>query len=159
MKAENIKFRAKRTDDGAWVYGDLQHVHRINTKEQVEQSGRRSEPVVRVAYSDVDEETIGQYTGLYDENGSEIYEGDIVDWTFFYTGYCNGGAVERDTIVTGIIEWYQGGFILKVINNDYVGAGQYSIPSLNTDTTSDVVIKGNIYDNKELLTQGYGRID
>ena len=159
MKAENIKFRAKRTDDGAWVYGDLAHVHRINTKEQAEQSGRRSEPVVRVAYSDVNEDTIGQSTGLYDENGSEIYEGDIVDWTFFYTGYCNGGAVERDTIVTGIIEWYQGGFILKVINNDHVGAGQYSIPSLNTDTTSDVVIKGNIYDNKELLTQEYESTD
>lgn len=151
MKAENIKFRAKRTDNDAWVYGDLQHVHRINTKEQAEQSGRRSEPVVRVAYSDVDEETIGQYTGFKDENDRDIYEGDIVDWTFFYTGNCNGGAVECDTIVTGIIEWYQGGFILKVINNDFEDAGQYSISDLNTDTTSDVVVKGNIYDNKELL--------
>ena len=159
MKAENIKFRAKRTDDGAWVYGDIAHVHRINTKEQAEQSGRRTEPVVRVAYSDVDEDTIGQYTGFKDENGREIYEGDIVDWTFFYTGICNGGAVECDTIATGIIEWHQGGFILKVINNDFEDAGQYSISDLNTDTTSDVVVKGNIYDNKELLTQGYGRID
>ena len=159
MKIENIKFRGKRTDNGAWVYGDLQHVHRINTKEQAEQSGRRSEPVVRVAYSDVDEETIGQYTGFKDENGRDVYEGDIVDWTFFYTGIYNGGAVECDTIVTGIIEWYQGGFILKVINNDFEDAGQYSISDLNTDTTSDVVVKGNIYDNKELLTQEYERID
>ena len=159
MKAENIKFRAKRTDDGAWVYGDLAHVHRINTKEQAEQSGRRTEPVVRVAYSDVDEDTIGQYTGFKDENGREIYEGDIVDWTFFYTGNYNGGAVECDTIVTGIIEWCQGGFILKVINNDFDDAGQYSISDLNTDTTSDVVVKGNIYDNKELLTQEYERTD
>lgn len=159
MKAENIKFRAKRTDDGVWVYGDLVHVHRINTKEQAEQSGRRTEPVVRVAYCDVDEETIGQYTGLYDENESEIYEGDIVDWTFFYTRNCNGGAVECDTIVTGIIEWHQGGFILKVINNDFEDAGQYGISDLNTDTKSDVVVKGNIYDNKELLTQEYERID
>ena len=151
MKAENIKFRAKRTDNGAWVYGDLQHVHRINTKELAEQSGRRSEPVVRVAYSDVDEETIGQYTGFKDENEREIYEGDIVDWTFFYTGNYNGGAVECDTIVTGIIEWHQGGFILKVINNDFEDAGQYSISDLNTDTKSDVVVKGNIYDNKEQL--------
>ena len=151
MKTENIKFRAKRTDDGAWVYGDLTHVQRINTKEEVGQSGRRSQPVVSSANYDVDEQTIGQSTGLYDENGSEIYEGDIVDWTFFYTGYCNGGAVERDTIVTGIIEWYQGGFILKVVNNDFEDAGRYGISSLNTDTTSDVVVKGNIYDNKEQL--------
>ena len=145
-----IKFRAKRTDTGAWVYGDIQHVQRINTKEEAEQSGRRSEPAVRVANYDVDEKTIGQSTGLYDENEREIYEGDIVDWVFFYTD-CNGGAVERDTIVTGIIEWHQGGFILKVINNDFEDAGQYGISDLNTDTTSDVVVKGNIHDNKELL--------
>ena len=142
-----IKFRAKRTDTGAWVYGDIQHVQRINTKEEAEQSGRRSEPAVRVANYDVDEKTIGQSTGLYDENEREIYEGDIVDWVFFYMD-CNGGAVERDTIVTGIIEWHQGGFILKVINNDFEDAGQYSISDLNTDTKSDVVIKGNIYDNE-----------
>ena len=145
-----IKFRAKRTDTGAWVYGDIQHVQRINTKEEAEQSGRRSEPAVRVANYDVDEETIGQSTGLYDENEREIYEGDIVDWVFFYMD-CNGGAVERDTIVTGIIEWHQGGFILKVINNDFEDSGQYGISDLNTETTSDVVVKGNIHDNKELL--------
>ena len=155
MKIENIKFRGKRTDDGAWVYGDLTHVQRICTKEQTEKSGRRTEPAMRIANYDVNEETIGQYTEFKDENGRDIYEGDIVEWTFFYTRICNGGAVECDTIVTGIIEWYQGGFILKVINNDFENAGQYSISDLNTDTTSDVVVKGNIYDNKELLTQEY----
>ena len=148
-----IKFRAKRTDNGAWVYGDLQHVQRINTKEQAEQSGRYSEPAVRIANYDVDEQTIGQYTGMKDNNGKEIYEGDIVDWTFFYKAYCNGGAVEQDTIITGIIEWYQGGFILKVINNDIEYAGQYSISGLNTDTESDAEVKGNIHDNPELLTE------
>lgn len=44
-----IKFRGKRTDTGEWVFGDLQHVQRINTKEEAEQSGRRSEPAVRIA--------------------------------------------------------------------------------------------------------------
>ena len=146
-----IKFRAKRTYTGAWVYGDIQHVQRINTKEEAEQSGRRSELAVRVANYDVDEKTIGQSTGLYDENGSEIYEGDIVDWTFFYTDYPKGYAVECETIVTGIIEWHQGGFVLKVIYNDIDDVGQYDISNLKTDTKSDVVVKGNIYDNKELL--------
>ena len=151
MKIENIKFRGKPKRTGEWLYGDL--VRNVGGKFAI------VPPLNYHGNYEVDKETIGQFTGLYDENGSEIYEGDIVDWTFFYTENCNGGAVECDTIVTGIIEWYQGGFILKVINNDFEGAGQYSIPSLNTDTTSDVVVKGNIYDNKELLTQGYGRID
>ena len=155
MKIENIKFRGKSKRTGEWLYGDLEY----NRKKDIVRIHSYDDEGEYLGQQEVDKETIGQSTGLYDENGSEIYEGDIVDWTFFYTGYCNGGAVERDTIVTGIIEWYQGGFILKVINNDYVGAGQYSIPSLNTDTTSDVVIRGNIDDNKELLTQEYESTD
>ena len=151
MKIENIKFRGKSKRTGEWLYGDLVR--------NVEGEFAIVPPLNYHGNYEVDVETIGQSTGLYDENGSEICEGDIVDWTFFYTGYCNGGAVECNTIVTGIIEWYQGGFILKVINNDFEDAGQYGISDLNTDTKSDVVVKGNIYDNKELLTQEYERID
>ena len=148
MKAENIKFRGKSKSTGEWLYGDL--VRNVGGEYAIVPPFEMIMGIYCGNY-EVDVETIGQSTGLYDENESEIYEGDIVDWTFFYTGYCNGGAVERDTIVTGIIEWYQGGFILKVINNDFEDAGQYDISDLNTDTKSDVVVKGNIYDNKELL--------
>ena len=148
MKIENIKFRGKSKRTGEWLYGDL--VRNVEGTFAIVPPFEISMNNYCENY-EVDVETIGQSTGLYDENGSEIYEGDIVDWTFFYTGNCSGGAVECNTIVTGIIEWYQGGFILKVINNDFDDAGQYGIPDLNTDTTSDVVVKGNIYDNKELL--------
>ena len=148
MKIENIKFRGKSKKTGEWLYGDL--VRNVEGEFAIVPPFEISMNNYCENY-EVDVETIGQSTGLYDENGSEIYEGDIVDWTFFYTGCCNGGAVERDTIVTGIIEWHQGGFILKVINNDFEDAGQYGISDLNTDTKSDVVVKGNIYDNKELL--------
>ena len=150
MKPENIKFRGKSKKTGEWFYGDLEY----NRKKGIARIHSYDEEGGYIGQQEVNKETIGQSTGLYDENGSEIYEGDIVDCTFFYTGYCNGGAVECDTIVTGIIEWYQGGFILKVINNDFEDAGQYSISDLNTDTTSDVVVKGNIYDNNELLPKG-----
>ena len=146
MKAENIKFRGKSKRTGEWLYGGL-----------VSNFGGKFAIVPPLNYHgnyEVDEGTIGESTGLYDENGSEIYEGDIVDWTLFYTGYCNGGAVECDAIVTGIIELYQGEFILKVINNNFEDAGKYGISDLNIDTQSDVVVKGNIYDNKELLQGG-----
>ena len=150
-----VKFRGKSKRTGEWLYGDLEY----SRKNGIARIHSYNDEGEYIGQQEVDKETVGQSTELCDENGREIYEGDIVDWTFFYTGNCNGGAVECDTIVTGIIEWHQGGFILKVINNDFEDAGQYSISDLNTDTTSDVVVKGNIYDNKELLTQGYGRID
>ena len=149
-----VKFRGKSKKTGEWLYGDLEY----NRKKGIARIHSYDDEGEYIGQQEVDKETIGQSTGLYDENGSEIYEGDIVDWVFFYMGY-NGGAFECDTIVTGIIEWYQGGFILKVINNDFEDAGQYGISELNTETTSDVVVKGNIYDNKELLKKEHERID
>lgn len=149
----DIKFRAKRSDDGRWVYGDLVHTQKICTVTEKERTGKTAKCVIRVSNYDIDVNTIGQFTGLYDENEKEIYEGDIVDWIFFYTGWKNGGAVECDTTVRGIIELHQGGFILKVIENDFECAGQYGISGLNTDTKSDVTIIGNIYDNKELVNE------
>ena len=154
MRAENIKFRGKSKRTIEWLYGDLEY----NRKKGIARIHSYDDEGEYIGQQEVDKETIGQSTGLYDENGSEIYEGDIVDWVFFYMDY-NGGAFECNTIVTGIIEWYQGGFILKVINNDFEDAGQYGISELNTETTSDVVVKGNIYDNKELLNKEHERID
>ena len=151
MKAENIKFRGKSKKTGEWLYGELEY----NRKKDIARIHSYDDEGEYIGQQEVDKETIGQFAGLYDEDEREIYEGDIVDWTFFYTGICNGGAVECDPIATGIIEWHQGGFILKVINNDFEDAGQYGISDLNTDNETDVVVKGNIYDNKELLTKGY----
>ena len=94
----------------------------------------------------IDIDTIGQFTGIHDKNGKEMYEGDIVNWTFFeYVGK------EIEYHLTGIIEWYQGGFIFKVVKKDYEDASFYSVSGLDTDTECDCEIIGNIYDNKEFL--------
>ena len=127
-----IKFRAKRTDNGAWVYGDLQHVQRINTKEQAEQSGRRSEPAVRIANYDVDEQTIGQYTGVHDEDGNEIYEGDVIFQINVF-----GGRMYS-------VEYIRGAFCL-CRNGD--------IWLTLVDVRLSIYVRGNIHDNPELLTE------
>ena len=121
-----IKFRAKRTDTGAWVYGDIQHVQRINTKEEAEQSGRRSEPAVRVANYDVDEETIGQFTGLYDESGRAVFEGDLLS--------------DYDNVI--VVGWFDGCFC------DCRADTHVPLTYLEVE---DREVIGNIYDNKELL--------
>ena len=145
-----ICFRAKSVNTSEWLYGDLEY----NKKKSVARIHSYEQQGEYIGQQEVDDKTIGQYTGLRDMNGVEIYEGDVVDWTFFYRGYTGtGGAVECDTQVKGIIEWHQGGFILNFIENDFEYAGQYSISSLNTDTEADVVVVGNIFDDKQFANK------
>ena len=66
MNMREIKFRGKRLDNGAWMYGSLVI---LNGRHFIFDNADRHE---------VDPETIGQWTGLCDREKTKVYEGDII---------------------------------------------------------------------------------
>ena len=87
-----------------------------------------------------------QFTGLHDENGKEIYEGDIIEFSYdMFVG-------NFDTFVAkGKVVFEEGAFYVEAFENERTTEGEaYLLYSINLDT---IEVIGNIYENKELLNE------
>ena len=122
MKAENIKFRGKSKKTGEWLYGDLEY----NRKKDIAIIHSYDDEGGYIGQQEVDKETIGQFTGLYDESGKAVFEGDLLS--------------DYDNVIE--VVWHDAGFCYCNTNN--------IVPLRYLDVEDRKVI-GNIYDNKELL--------
>lgn len=138
-----IKFRGKRLDNGKWIEGCFaEFVHPIDgdTKPGIQvtrcvpSSIDRFIPVYETELVEVLPESVGQWTGLVDRHGKEIYEGDIL---------------HRESHQDMFVEFYKGAFCLVSCN---------PIQRANwTPTTcrgSDIIYReiiGNVIDSPELM--------
>lgn len=129
-----ILFRGKRIDNGEWVYGAYFCLHHNDKREHLHQfiipddTPIPKDKTIGEIQVEVISETVGQYTGLKDRNGNEIYEGDILA-----AGYYKFKVIFNISSFS-VVE------IKKKINNDELYYWHYLSK-----------VEGNIYDNPELL--------
>lgn len=125
-----IKFRGKSCVSGDWVYGYyLEERRGFDGAEEEDASCIRIKDEGLFFNVEVRSETIGQFTGLKDKNGKEIYEGDILE-------------DEENNLVFEVV-WYDGGLMLK--------DSQELHESFSIIPPDYLRIIGSRFDNPELL--------
>lgn len=122
-----IKFRGQRLDNGAWL--ESYSIYQEGGIYLFDDDSPHKDTHFGHCLVEVDSATVGQFTGLHDKNGKEIYEGDVLLWTTV------GGDV---------------GHLKIVIYNGCVWAENVTeLYRVMIDSYVDTI--GNIHDNPELL--------
>lgn len=145
-----IKFRGKRLENGnpteEWVYGSLRcyyggidsdSLFKHDPDPEMYSVGIRAceifDPKTRNTYA-VNPGTVGQFTGLRDKNGIEIYDGDIISlrdyvaevrWNNNISTFCIRFSFESESDVKPLGSWING--------------------------RRSCIVIGNVFDNLELL--------
>ena len=126
-----MKFRG-RDEQGEWQEGHLLvqlGIHYILTpiwemyRNEYVETDRSTKHMVNAC-------TVGQFTGLLDKNGNEIYEGDIVEYDWYIIGDKPAYRVKKQVVF------------------DDMGA---RVGDDRIRNCTNVEVVGNIHDNPELL--------
>lgn len=165
MMNREIKFRGKgieEYDKDKWYYGSYFKYDEINyfclddgsrTEEINEKLKNNIKHKIifemqgdlnmenHIKLADVNPETVGQYTGLHDKNGKEIYEEDVVKIT-----NKNSKVIPIKPLIAQIVwseEYLAYILITTSVKDAFENLGDY--------IDYDIEVIGNVFDNPELL--------
>ena len=135
-----ILFRGKRIFDEEWIYGNLvidkNGCKHIIPMDQIEEDGHHllidSDLPVFIM-----QETVGQFTGLFDTNGVKIFEGDIC--TYSTPEYKDSGIEYKSRHETGTV----------TIKTNGVNFSGWQISSPLGGCVRDYKITGNIHETEK----------
>ena len=143
-----ILFKAKRIDNGEWVegfYAIVDDVHYIY-------SGSLCNGGLYVVAErfEVDENTICQYTGLTDKNGSKIWENDVVK-KHFYTDY---DVCANSEEYVGVVKFTDCAWVIDTMRGKHICTRPIFEAMAYSEDVKHFEVIGNIFDNPELLKGG-----
>lgn len=140
-----IKFRGKfiySNENGSllWIYGNLYQTDTLRNvgKAKIFGNIRYNEDII-ITDNEVILGTVGQFTGIVDRNGVEIYEGDIIQ-----TYDSEGKPILHEVYYLE----REARFATKLIGYENLNEGSLTQKWIN-ELNFEVI--GNIFDNRELL--------
>lgn len=155
-----IEFRGK-TDENIWVFGNFVKTKEEYTKEisnaiiNLDAEHRCCGEYLDNGWNEIDINTLGQYTGLKDKNGTKIFEGDIVQLTRTKMRAPTASFNGQDIVSKHLIYWDEErhAFHQKHYTEERcIGGGSIDFEDVRAEENIIEVI-GNIHDNPELLKE------
>ena len=143
-----IKFRAKDTLKRNWFVGSYIFIDDNTNNPFRSRPFKESHRIILYSSGDwnmggwsdveIDPSTLGQYTGLRDKNGKEIYEGDILKWS-------------KGRLY--VVKFLDGMFYASVEECNKGILGGFPLHRLTEYEDGKCEIIGNIFDNPELINK------